>query len=335
MKKIIVLLITGLTFSSCEKMMMPESASSDPVTVFESLWKTLDEGYSFFDYKHVDWDSIHDVYRPMISEDMDDVELFGVCSEMLKTLRDGHVNLRSGFDKSYFNWYVEAPGNFNMEMLERTYWLGFEVIGPLRHTIIDSVGYIYYGSFATPFDDAQLDVVVNRFNNYPGIKGVIIDVRNNSGGNPDNGYRLLSRMVDEPTLLYYTLYKDGPAHDDFTEPHEGIIDPDEDHPHFIGKIAVLTNRKCYSACNFFTASVTQVPNAVLIGDTTGGGGGQPIGYELPNGWGVNFSGSITYLPDGFIIEEGVPPAIEVNNDPQHEEEGIDDIIEAALSYIKQ
>jgi hypothetical protein len=335
MKNSLLLIGALLLLASCEKIILPPSQPSDPITVFDELWRVMDEGYSFFDYKGVDWDSMYRAYRPQVYEGISDEDLYNVCRTMLNTLRDGHVNLRTGFARSYYNWYVEAPENFNQELLERNYWLGFEVTGPLRHLIIDSVGYIYYGSFATPFTDDQLDVVVNRFNQYPGIKGVIIDVRNNAGGNPDNGFRLLSRMIDEPTLLYYTEYKNGPAHDDFTGPHEGMLDPAEDHPHFTGKIAVLTNRKCYSACNFFAASITQVPNAVLIGDTTGGGGGQPTGYELPNGWAVNFSGSVTYLPDGFIIEEGLAPHQLVYMDPENEKQGVDDILDAALAYIRQ
>ncbi|WP_276133665.1 S41 family peptidase [Polluticoccus soli] len=333
MKKLLWLLPV-LFMLSCEKIVSPSTKPDDPVAIFDELWKTLNEGYSFFDYKGVNWDSVYTVYRPQVHVGMTDRELYEVSVAMLNTLRDGHINLRTGFARSYYNYYADYPPNFNREILERNYWRGFEITGPLIHTIIDSVGYIYYRSFASNFSDEQLDVVLQRFNDYPGIQGVVIDVRNNEGGNPENAYRFLRRVATERTLIYRTQYKDGPAHNEFTELEESYIDPN-DKVAFPGKVVVLTNRTCYSACNFFAASVKAFSQVTVIGDTTGGGGGQPVGHEFPNGWAVNFSGSITYMPDGFIIEHGVPPHKYVALLPADEALGIDTILEYAIAFIRQ
>jgi C-terminal processing protease CtpA/Prc len=96
---------------------------------------------------------------------------------------------------------------------------------------------------------------------------------------------------------------------------------------------VLANRKCYSACNFFVAGCKAFSQIRIAGDQTGGGGGQPTGFELPNGWSVNFSGSITALPNGFIIENGVLPDVSVALNPVDEAAGIDTIIEAAKTLF--
>jgi hypothetical protein len=325
-----MMLGVALALSSCEKLVMPQSAPSDPVTVFEELWKAIDRGYSFFGYKGVNWDSVYTVYRPQVSEGMDERALFNVCASMLDVLHDGHVNLRAGFATSYYHdFYLTQPANFNRELLERNYWGDPQITGPLTHTIIDSVGYIYYGSFASNFSDEQLDAVISRFNGESGLKGLILDVRNNPGGNPANSYRLYRRIATERTLLYRTKYKDGPAHDDFTDWQENSIEPN-DKPRLPQKIVVLTNRKCYSACNFFVAGCKAFPSITIVGDTTGGGGGSPVGYELPNSWSVNFSGSITELPDGLVIEHGVPPHKYVALTPTDEAAGVDTILEAAL-----
>ena len=331
MKKIIMTLSLLAVLTSCEKAIMPRSGSSNPVTVFETLWKTIDEGYSFFEYKNIDWKAVYQTYRPRINNNMTDRELFNVCSDMLRVLKDGHVNLRAGFSTAYYNdFYLNYPADFNKEIIDRNYLRGFEVTGPLYHTILSgNIGYVYYGSFASNFTDAQLDVVLNRFNNQPGLKGIIIDVRDNPGGNPANGYRLFKRIASQKTLLYKTIYKDGPAHNDFTGPQDSYIDPVTDKVRYTGKIVVLTNRKCYSACNFFVAGCKAFSQITIVGDQTGGGGGQPTGYELPNSWSVNFSGSITSLPNGFIIENGVIPDITVHLSPVDEAAGIDTIIERA------
>jgi hypothetical protein len=54
---------------------------------------------------------------------------------------------------------------------------------------------------------------------------------------------------------------------------------------------------------------------------------------LPNSWSVNFSGSITSLPNGFIIENGVLPDVAVSLTPADEAAGIDTIIERAKTLF--
>lgn len=320
---------------SCEKAFMPESESADPVVVFETLWKTVDKGYSFFEYKNIDWNAVYQTYRPQVNSNMSERDLFTVCSDMLRVLKDGHVNLRAGFSTSYYHdFYLNYPANFNKEIIDRNYLRGFEVTGPLYHTILSgNIGYVYYGSFARPFTDDELNVVLNRFNSTPGLKGIIFDVRNNDGGNPANAYRFFERIATQSTLLYTTKYKNGPTHNDFTDEQPSIIEPTIEFVKYTGKIVVLTNRKCYSACNFFVAGCKAFSQITLVGDQTGGGGGQPTGFELPNGWSVNFSGSITTLSNGFIIENGVPPDVNVALNPSDEAAGIDTIIETAKALF--
>jgi hypothetical protein len=144
---------------------------------------------------------------------MTDREFFSKCSEMLNHLKDGHVNLRAGFSTSYYNdFYLNYPANFNKEIIDRNYLRGFEVTGPLYHTVLSgNIGYIYYGSFASPFTDDQLDAVLTRFNSIAGLKGIILDVRNNPGGDPANAYRFFKRIATQNTLLYKTKYKNGPG----------------------------------------------------------------------------------------------------------------------------
>ena len=330
MKKIKTGLLAGcvLLLTNCQSVFYDADPDNDPVTNFEILWETLNERYSFFSYKGVDWDSVYQVYRPQVHEEMNEAELWEVCTEMLDLLRDGHVNLRNEKDIYFFPWYAGAPENFDPFLLERHYWNDFEITGALIHTIIDSVGYIHYRSFNGRISEDDLDYVANRFE---GLRGVIIDLRNNEGGNPENGFRLTRRIADQRRHIYTTIYKDGPGPDDFTAPDEAFIEP-EGLP-LPANVVVLCNRTTYSAANFFVATMKAFPNVRIIGDRTGGGGGAPVGWELPNGWYFNFSSSITWLPDGFIIEDGVEPDIKVEMSVENAAQGVDDILESALSIL--
>jgi C-terminal processing protease CtpA/Prc len=74
-----------------------------------------------------------------------------------------------------------------------------------------------------------------------------------------------------------------------------------------------------------------MPNAVLIGDRTGGGAGLPFTSELPNGWGVRFSASPHLDAEKNHIEFGIEPDIKIDltSLTLH-----DDIIEEARKTLK-
>lgn len=329
MNKLLILIISLIIFS-CGGAFFDEDPPNTPKTNFEILWKRMDERYSFFDYKGIDWDSVYSVYEPMVTDEMTRQELFDVMEAMLNTLRDAHVNLRSDFDISFYNYYENAPANFDFKILEDNYLGNYRITGRLINSIIDSVGYIHYRSFQQPITEDNLDFVVNRFK---GLKGLIIDVRNNEGGDPANGFRLARRIAKERTLIYSTIYKNGTGRNDFTAPFEAYLDVNEKEK-FDLPVVVLTNRVTYSAGNFFTGMMMALPDVTVIGDTTGGGGGVPIGWELPNGWSFNYSNSITYLPNGFIIEDGIPPDVQVDISDADRSNGRDTILERAIDFLK-
>jgi len=324
-----IALLTTVLFS-CEDVFFDDDPPNDPVTNFDILWNRMNERYSFFEYKGIDWDSVYQVYRPQVRQDMNPQELFDVMEAMINTLRDAHVNLRTDFDISFYNYYEQAPRNFNFHDVERNY-LGesLRITGRMWNGIIDSVGYIHYPSFQLPIEEADLDFVVNRFR---GLKGLIIDVRDNEGGNPLFGFRLARRIAEERTHIYTTEYKNGPGRSDFTEPSQAFLDTNEEIK-FDLPVVLLTNRVTYSAGNFFTAMLKALPDVRIVGDTTGGGGGVPLGWELPNGWHFNFSNSVTYLPDGFIIEDGIPPDIQVDITDEDRLAGRDTILDMAVQLL--
>ena len=84
-----------------------EQYANNPKGNFEALWRIIDEHYSFFDYKAkqygLDWDDVYRRYSRQIHGDMTEIQLFEVLGNMLKELRDGHVNLYSSFDIAR-NW---------------------------------------------------------------------------------------------------------------------------------------------------------------------------------------------------------------------------------------
>src|ERR1035437_1272410 len=102
-RKIGLLLFICAFLCRCQETFLGVDPPSTPTTNFESLWKTIDERYSFFSYKNINWNDVYGKYRPQISDSMSDIQLFSVLFEMLAELKDAHVNLVSPFNVSRYD----------------------------------------------------------------------------------------------------------------------------------------------------------------------------------------------------------------------------------------
>ena len=211
-----------LLIASCHSV---EEHTNNPRGNFEALWTVLDEHYCFFKEKGVDWDAVHDKYVRRVGPEMTREELFKVCSDMLDELRDGHVNLTSPFNTSYYRrWWSDYPQNFSKRLIEESYFnFNYRQTGGLMYGLLnENIGYIYYGSFSSPVGEGNLDNILYFLS---AAQGLIIDVRDNGGGNLTNVEKLVARFITEPTIVGYISHKTGPGHDEFSEPRAIIYNP--------------------------------------------------------------------------------------------------------------
>lgn len=315
---------------SCEKSIIKEEKQNG-VAVFESLWSVMDTKYALFRYKKVDWKEVYRKYRPMVSDKISTRELFDICTAMLDQLTDGHVALINGEQKyTYSGYYNSYPHNFNFDLLKEKYLPGISYQGILAYTFIDQIGYLHIPSFGEGLTLPDIDRV---FEKLADVKGLIIDVRDNTGGGSLKVDRIVEKLIGKKMLLKYDIYKRGPGHDDFYPPEAKYLSPQNNI--LAGKpILVLTNRRCFSSCNDFVLYMSELPNVVVIGDQTGGGGGTPFDYELPNGWVLKYSASMAVSVAGTNIEDGVSPDYYISNSLDDESNGRDAIFKFALEYLQ-
>ena len=339
MKKPFILIVLAFAFTSCERAFMEQDEPSNPVNVFDYLWNQVDQQYAFFDVKNMDWDSVREVYRPMVNDNMSNDSLFRVCAAMLNTLQDGHTNLISGFDVSrndsvYYKMYAEKNIDENVVLLNYL-TVNHHTTGSFMHNAIrnGAVAYIRYSSFSDYISEGSLKYLVNRYKN---CKGMVIDLRQNSGGSISNIAALLSIFDNHKQLLYQCQAKSGPAHDAFADALT-VYAADSS---ILGKnnaytkpVAVLIDRGSYSATSFFAICTMAYDNIRLFGDYSGGGLGLPNGGVLPNGWTYRFSTTRTLAIDGQNYENGVPPDVRVLLDPACTAQGVDNVIEVAAEWI--
>lgn len=328
-----IIALLSVLFTSCHSV---EEYENDPKGNFEALWTILDEHYCFFREKNIDWDEVHARYSRQISPKMTQRELFDVCSAMLEELQDGHVNLTSSFDVSYYTkWWSDYPQNYDERLIEEHYFnFGLRQASSLKYGVLkENVGYIRYSSFSGAIGEGNLDAVLSYLAT---CKGLIIDVRNNGGGDLTNVDILVARFITERKLMGYLVHKKSPARDDFSEPYAYYIDPAPKGRVMWGKpVIVLTNRSTFSAANNFVSVMKSLPQVKIAGDVTGGGSGMPFTSELPIGWGIRFSSCSVLDGNGNITEFGVSPSagLKVDLDENLALQGIDTILEKAIETL--
>ena len=335
MKKALLYMIVCLaTLVSCVD---TDERPDTPVGNFESLWRIIDEHYCFFDYKQqeygLDWNAVYDKYKVRVNNNMTTVQLFEVLCDMLAELRDGHVNLSSSMDYGrYWTWQEAYPKNYS-DTLERHYMgTDYLIANGLHYRVLDdNIGYIRCASFETPIGEGNLNEMLSYL---LFCRGLIIDIRNNGGGNLTVAERLAGRFVHEKTLVGYMQHKTGKGHQDFSELEEIYLEPSS-NVRWNKKVCVLVNRSVFSAANEFAVMMHCLPNVTLIGDHTGGGSGLPMSNSLPNGWSVRFSACPMYDNHQQQTEFGIEPDIAVALSNTSMAENKDDIIEAARKIIAE
>jgi len=318
-------------FSTCSQLLLKKDMSNTPLHCFDMMSYAVDTHYSLFAEKKVNWEKLTKIYRARVYDSMTQDSLFIVMSGLLAELNDGHVNLFSTTDKSRnWHWKEDFVDNYNEAFVQRQYLKNnFKITGPFYHNFLrDSVGYITYRSFAAPFTTEELDYILQRYRNSPAI---IIDIRDNGGGALQNALTLMSPFSKKNKItLGYGYRKAGRLRTDFSKGKAFELAPSRRNIIFQKPVFVLINRGTYSAANYYAAFMSVLPNVTLVGDRTGGGGGIPISFDLPNGWQYRMSASYTTLPNGTSIESGVAPDVEVATSASDELIFKDKIIERAL-----
>lgn len=331
--EILIAIVAMLMLSSCHDI---TEYADNPRGNFEALWTIIDEHYCFLDEKNVDWDDVHERYSRRVADDMTREELFNLLSEMVAELEDGHVNLSSPWATSYYRkWWSDYPQNYNARIIEQYYFnFNYRSLGGFTYGLLtDNIGYMHCPSFESGLGVGNIDYILQYFDP---ARAMIIDVRDNGGGELTNVEDLVNRFISERTHVGYIVHKTGPGHKEFDKPYAYYYSPiGNGHLRWAKPVVVLTNRSTFSAANNFVSIMKLLPRVTVIGATTGGGSGMPFSSELPNGWGIRFSACSILDAEGNSTERGVEPTegCKVDMSPVDEQNGRDTILDFAIEYI--
>lgn len=228
------------------------------------------------------------------------------------------VSLMTGLEKKVVKLVIIRNGTEKIDMdVERDKIKTVSVTGDM---VNDNIGYIYLSTFDLNVS-ADFTSKVKEFKD-KGMKGLIIDLRNNGGGYVSEAVKIASQFIPKGKTITYTIDK----YDKKTVSYStgGI---DEGLP-----IVILTNENTASASELVTGALKDYGIATSVGTTTFGKGIVQLPFELNSGnGGLKVTVSKYYTPNGNNIHKiGIAPDYEVkltedqakknpydrNNDPQ-------------------
>ncbi len=314
---------------SCEDLFLEEEPGNSPISNFEIFWNDLDRYYSFFELKGIDWDSVYTASITELNSNPTNFQLLQVFDGIVQYLQDGHTDIYAGIELSYnFINRVNGPQN------RGGYASLFKASDVINYGLVNSdpeIGYMTVDKFAGDEPDyLVIDEVLEEFRE---TKAIIIDVRNNGGGSERNAATIAGRFIDAEKVYARIRYRGGPGRNDFTEWADSRVSPAGNFM-YNGQVIILTNRVCFSSTEAFLLMMKTSPNVIQVGDTTGGGSGNPIFRELPNGWSYRFSSWQQVDPNGRQHEgAGILPDVPVWISEEDSIAGRDTIIETAISLI--
>ena len=194
-------------------------------------------------------------------------------------------------------------------------------------------------------DSFQSDRVVKQFeeafDKILRAKGLILDVRDNGGGNSGFGDSILSTLIDRPakgfrwkTRQYLPMFRAFDQAELWFAGSPGTVEPSRGK-HYQGPVVVLTGPATGSAAEDFVVVFQASGRGKVVGQRTNGSTGQILTVDLPGGGGFRVCTKWCSYPDGReFVGIGVIPDVEVNPTRRDIADGRDAVLEAALQVLR-
>ncbi len=202
-----------------------------------------------------------------------------------------------------------------------------------------NIGLLTLNNFEALDFERQFDSI---YNDMLSSSSLIIDIRNNGGGNTSNAYHVLKHLTKKPfhgsawkTRQYLPSFRAW-GHNDawYSEPADKI-QPTENVV-FEKPVIVLTSERTFSAAEDFSVAFDYMKRGKIIGTITGGSTGQPLVFDLPGGGMFRVCTKKDTYPDGKeFVGIGVQPNLVVEETVKSFREKRDLHIEKAIELLKE
>ncbi len=167
------------------------------------------------------------------------------------------------------------------------------------------VGYVRISSFQEHTNSQLLKALKIINLKEHGIKGLILDLRNNPGGLLNQAVKVCSDFIKDGVIVYT----------------KGRIKSQDVKYYALGKhivpnypIAVLVNAGTASAAEITAGSLQAHKRALVVGTGTFGKGSVQTVFALPDGTGMGLTTAFYFLPNGVSVQDtGVIPNFDIHS----------------------
>lgn len=321
--------VVCVALSGCSQLLVGPDETNDNLADFDSIGEIISNKYAFLRFKRINWDSLLATYRPLAEQAKGD-EIYKILHSLLRELKDGHIELwtEGGFPTITYEWpRLHAGEDYNPLVVRNYFGRELRVAGDgnFEYEILpDNIGYVYLASFEEGNWVTDLSDILVYFSS---TKGLIFDVRNNSGGKGGIADFITQRFTQ--THITYSVYLPNDSTKGTLTINPGVRST------YHGRVVLLINGASFSAAELLPALMEQIPSVTTLGDTTGGGGGSNDVFYLPSNKRIKIPTSYFKRSNGEMIEwNGIPPDILVQQTEVDIIQGRDKQLEYAITLLK-
>jgi len=206
-------------------------------------------------------------------------------------------------------------------------------------TVGSGIAYLRLATFDVEQIVEDFNVELDRLD-FEELKGMILDLRYNIGGDDGNAYPIVSRLVDHPVLgSTWSTRKYLPAFASWGRPEESyqgdavMIEPSA-RRRYTGPLVVLTGPNTMSTSEDFLVFLDYSGRVLLIGETTAGTTGNPVNAYLPGGAILRVCSKRDVYPDGRqFVGHGIEPDIAVHPSVAGIRANRDEVLDRAIEVL--
>ena len=301
-----------LLLLSCHRDIINPVQTGQPSTfneVFENFWIQMNTNYLYWSKDSTNWDKIYQKYKPVfqnldINNNEDLKKSLNLFRQMTSSLIDGHYSISFTIPKLKDSFLFPAldqkknTSNFHgpfdyssidSNYLDKGFVNGYYLNNNRQHvfamsgTINNKI--LYFSCNLFSLQEAYLSSSNNgvkkvllyffgQIKNLPSsITGIIIDVRNNYGGDVSDLNFFIGQLINKPLKFGYTRYKSGNGRLDYTSWVDATVIPNSTNKVIKIPIEVLADNYSFSMAEAVTMALKVIPNTIFIGEHTWGATG--------------------------------------------------------------
>lgn len=308
-------------------------AEGDAATATARLFRAIDDQYSYRDRLGIDWSELERTHHDALTTAPDGPAFALRCAVMLAAAQDPHISVRWN-DCTLPTWQRDVQPNLDLRGLQKVLPKLARIgrIGLTARTD-DGIGYLLVGSFAREQRD-DFERVIVALRDLRDCKALVLDVRNNGGGDEMLAKRLAAFFVDGDKVYAAHRVRDPQAAGGFRDVEERRLRGNAEPDVFAGEVTVLMGPANMSSCEAFLLMMKQAKNATLLGGNSYGSSGNPQPQVITANLTVLLPSWQAMLPDGTVFEgAGIAPHIHVEAKPEQFADG-DPVLAEALQRLR-